>query len=108
MESCADPSIIHADQPGDTYWYIYCTTDPLNDQDKDPSGDFNFHLIPMLRSHDLVNWTYMGDAFSAKPAWVDSERRACGRPISGSSTASTISTTPPPTPACRAAAAPSA
>jgi arabinan endo-1,5-alpha-L-arabinosidase len=68
--SCADPSIIHADQPGDSYWYIYCTTDPLNDNDKDPNGNFNFHLIPMLRSYDLVNWTYMGDAFSAKPSWV--------------------------------------
>ncbi len=67
VESCADPTIIHAQ---DTYWYIYCTTDPLNDNDK-TGGNFNFHLIPMLRSADLVNWTYMGDVFSAKPAWVD-------------------------------------
>jgi arabinan endo-1,5-alpha-L-arabinosidase len=71
QESCADPSIIHAQQPNDTAWYIYCTTDPLNGEDKNPSGGFNFHLIPMLRSYDLVNWTYMGDAFAAKPAWVD-------------------------------------
>lgn len=67
--SCADPSIIHAQ---DSYWYIYCTTDPLNDNDRDPNGNFHFHLIPMLRSYDLVNWTYMGDAFSAKPPWVAS------------------------------------
>jgi arabinan endo-1,5-alpha-L-arabinosidase len=70
QESCADPSIIHAEQPGDTAWYIYCTTDPLNGEDKNPSGDFNFHLMPMLQSYDLVNWTYMGDVFAAKPAWV--------------------------------------
>jgi len=70
VESCADPTILHGQAP-DTYWYMYCTTDPLNGSDK--TGDsFNFHLIPMLRSSDLVNWTYMGDAFSAKPAWVAS------------------------------------
>jgi arabinan endo-1,5-alpha-L-arabinosidase len=70
VESCADPSIIKGQQPGDTYWYIYCTTDPLNGEDRDPQGNFIFHLIPMLRSSDLVNWTYMGDAFAARPAWV--------------------------------------
>ena len=67
VESCADPTIIHAQ---DSYWYIYCTTDPLNDNDK-TGGNFNFHLIPMLRSSDLVNWTYMGDAFATRPAWLD-------------------------------------
>src|SRR6266498_4297464 len=70
VESCADPSILHGQTPGDNYWYMYCTTDPLNDADKTGS-DFNFHLIPVLRSSDLVNWTYMGDAFSTRPAWVD-------------------------------------
>jgi arabinan endo-1,5-alpha-L-arabinosidase len=67
VESCADPTTIYA--PEEQYWYMYCTTDPLNDEDK--NGDnFNFHLIPILRSSDLVNWTYMGDAFSARPGWV--------------------------------------
>ena len=70
MGSCADPSIIYGQ---DHYWYIYCTTDPLNDQDHDPNGSYHFHLIPMLRSYDLVNWTYMGDAFSARPPWVASD-----------------------------------
>src|SRR6476469_6744918 len=73
VESCADPSIIHGQQPGDMAWYIYCTMDPLNDQDHAPGGGFNFHMIPMLRSYDLVNWTYMGDAFSARPGWVADE-----------------------------------
>jgi arabinan endo-1,5-alpha-L-arabinosidase len=69
VESCADPTIIKGQTAGDSYWYMYCTTDPLNGNDK--IGDnFNFHLIPMLRSSDLVNWTYMGDAFSARPGWV--------------------------------------
>src|SRR5512132_1094585 len=72
VESCADPTIIRGQTPGDNDWYMYCTTDPLNGNDK-TGGDFNFHLIPMLRSPDLVNWTYQGDAFTAKPAWVASD-----------------------------------
>jgi arabinan endo-1,5-alpha-L-arabinosidase len=71
VENCGDPSLIRGQTPGDNYWYMYCTTDPLNDQDKTGSN-FNFHLIPMLRSLDLVNWTYMGDAFSARPSWATS------------------------------------
>src|SRR5215211_8561863 len=72
VESCADPTITRGQTAGDNYWYMYCTTDPLNDNDK--TGDnFNFHLIPMLRSLDLVNWSYQGDAFSTKPAWVASD-----------------------------------
>lgn len=70
VESCADPSVIRGQTPGDTNWYMYCTTDPLNNADRDANNNFNFHLIPMLRSTDLVNWTYMGDAFSARPDWV--------------------------------------
>lgn len=69
VESCADPTIIRGQTTGDNYWYMYCTTDPLNDNDR-TGGSFNFHLIPMLRSLDLVNWTYQGDAFSSRPAWV--------------------------------------
>jgi len=66
VESCADPSIIYGN---DGYWYMYCTTDPLNGNDK-IGNNFNFRLIPILRSSDLVNWTYEGDAFSARPGWV--------------------------------------
>src|SRR3954452_10573385 len=67
VESCADPSIIRA-QDGD--WYVYCTTDPLNDQDVDSAGAPRFHLIPILRSYDLVHWRYAGDAFAGRPDWV--------------------------------------
>ena len=70
VESCADPSIIRGQAPGDNYWYMYCTTDPLNGDDR-TNGNLNFHLIPMLRSSDLVNWTYMGDAFTTRPDWID-------------------------------------
>lgn len=72
VESCADPSVIFAsdyEQEAGGVWYMYCTADPLNDEDK--TGDnFNFRLIPMLSSTDLVNWTYRGDAFAARPSYA--------------------------------------
>jgi arabinan endo-1,5-alpha-L-arabinosidase len=70
VQDCPDPSIIHGQKTGDTFWYMYCTTDPLNDSDKDASGNFRFHLITMHKSPDLVHWTYAGDVFSARPAWA--------------------------------------
>lgn len=70
VESCADPAIIHSQRPGDASWYLYCTTDPLNTRDRLPDGSLNYHLIPTLRSADLVHWTYAGDAFPARPPWV--------------------------------------
>ncbi|MDB5081071.1 MAG: arabinan endo 5-alpha-L-arabinosidase [Chloroflexi bacterium] len=69
VESCADPSIIRSRNTGDNNWYIYCTTDPLNDEDR-TGPDLNFHFMPILRSSDLVNWTYVGDVFTARPSWV--------------------------------------
>jgi arabinan endo-1,5-alpha-L-arabinosidase len=73
VDSCADPTVIHGQQPGDTTWYMYCTTDPLNDEDLDASGELNFHRVPTMTSEDLVNWTYVGDAFDTLPTWADPE-----------------------------------
>ncbi len=70
VESCADPSIIRGSTPGDKAWYLYCTTDPLRG---DVTGNLIFHLIPMYKSTDLVNWTYQGDVFSARPSWVSAD-----------------------------------
>ena len=79
VDSCADPTVIQG-QDGETLngqqvWYLYCTTDPLNDEDVDASGDPIFHRIPTMVSTDLVNWTYVGDAFPLDggdiPAWID-------------------------------------
>ena len=78
VDSCADPTVIKG-QDGETLngeqvWYMYCTTDPLNDEDVDADGNPVFHRIPTMRSTDLVNWTYVGDAFPADggdiPAWI--------------------------------------
>ncbi len=70
VESCADPTVLRGQQPGDHFWYMYCTTDPLNDQDTAGSGDVEFHPIPMMRSRDLVNWKYLGDALPDPPSWA--------------------------------------
>ncbi len=68
VESCADPTVIYG-QEGEGRWYLYCTTDPLNDDDRMGDGSFRFHLIPMLSSADLVHWVYEGDAFDGRPSY---------------------------------------
>ncbi|MDP9219955.1 MAG: family 43 glycosylhydrolase, partial [Actinomycetota bacterium] len=70
VESCADPTVFRSQTAGDNHWYMFCTSDPLNDADK-TGTDFNFHNIPMMRSLDLVHWTYVGDAFMSLPALAD-------------------------------------
>jgi arabinan endo-1,5-alpha-L-arabinosidase len=70
VENCPDPTVIRGAQPGDTAWYMYCTSDPLNDQDKDTAGKYRQHFIPMLKSSDLVEWAYVGDAFASPPAYA--------------------------------------
>jgi arabinan endo-1,5-alpha-L-arabinosidase len=70
VESCADPVVLRGRQAGDPYWYMYCTTDPLNDEDLDSAGNLNFHKVPMMRSRNLVDWTYVGDAFETNPSWA--------------------------------------
>lgn len=69
-ENCPDPSIIRSQTPGDPHWYLYCTSNPLNDADVDENGEYNYHLINVHRSLDLVNWTYIGDAFTEQPSWA--------------------------------------
>jgi arabinan endo-1,5-alpha-L-arabinosidase len=79
VDSCADPMVIQGQDgemiDGEQVWYMYCTTDPLNDEDVDANGAPIFHRIPMNVSTDLVNWTYVGDAFPLDggdlPAWID-------------------------------------
>jgi arabinan endo-1,5-alpha-L-arabinosidase len=71
VENCPDPAIIRGQKPGDTYWYLYCTSNPLHDGDRDEAGQEIFHLITMHRSENLVDWTYVGDAFTAQPDWAD-------------------------------------
>lgn len=55
----ADPSVIEA---ADGYFYAYATED-------DWGGSNGLHIVPIIRSNDLVNWTYVSNVFSQKPGW---------------------------------------
>jgi arabinan endo-1,5-alpha-L-arabinosidase len=72
IESCADPMVLRGQEQGDAYWYMYCTTDPLNDADLNAEGKLVFRKIPQLRSLDLINWEYVGDAFQSVPRYAAS------------------------------------
>lgn len=56
----ADPSVVKDASLG--YFYAYGTEDYWN-------TDKKVHLVAIIRSKDLVNWTYVGDAFTSKPSW---------------------------------------
>ena len=69
VENCPDPTIIRG-PAGDDAWYLLCTADPLNSQDRNTAGEYREHLIATLRSTNLVDWTYVGDAFTERPTWA--------------------------------------
>ena len=58
----ADPSAVRAD---DGTFYAYGTEDNWHDGE-------GFRPIPIVKSEDLVNWEYVGEAFETKPEWKDS------------------------------------
>jgi len=70
VDSCADPVVLRGQGADDRYWYLYCTTDPLGDADLDESGGLRFHPVPMLRSRNLTQWEYVGDALPEPPSWA--------------------------------------
>jgi len=53
----ADPTVVKAD---DGYFYAYGTEDYWEGKD---------HLVAVIRSKDLVKWSYLNDAFNTKPVW---------------------------------------
>ncbi|WLD92798.1 family 43 glycosylhydrolase [Alkalihalobacillus sp. AL-G] len=55
----ADPSIVKA---GDGYYYAYGTEDAWGEKTKPK-------LIPIVRSKNLTEWEYVGEAFNEKPSW---------------------------------------
>ena len=62
-DTFADPSVIRGK---DGWWYSYGTSDPLR------QGERVAHRIPMAKSRNLVDWEYVGDAFSPAnmPTWA--------------------------------------
>ncbi len=68
-DTFADPAVIRGK---DGWWYAFGTTDPLRE------GEGERHLLPISRSDDLVDWEYVGDAFTEEtiPAWADTKVNA--------------------------------
>ena len=71
--SCPDPAVMSEVLKGVNVWYLYCTGDPLNSNDKNADGSLKNHYIATWRSIDLIHWTYDGDVFPADPAWIGVE-----------------------------------
>ena len=67
--NCADP-VITKGVGEDRHWYLYCTTDAIDESERTAGGDPVQHLVPTYRSTDLVDWTYTGDAFTQRPSWM--------------------------------------
>jgi arabinan endo-1,5-alpha-L-arabinosidase len=58
----ADPSIIKAE---DGYFYAYGTEDAWGEESQTK-------LVPIVRSSNLLDWEYIGEAFEKKPNWKGS------------------------------------
>lgn len=56
----ADPTIIK--DPASEYFYAYGTEDYW-------TSDQKSHIVAVVKSKDLVNWSYVNDAFNSKPTW---------------------------------------
>ena len=59
-----DPNLVKA---ADGFFYAYSTQANWK---RDTLAD-SAHIIPILRSKDLMNWTYVGDALKSKPTWKE-------------------------------------
>lgn len=68
--SCPDPAIIKEFEDSFDVWFLYCTGDPLNSNDKDANGNLKNHLISSYASVDLIHWLYIGDVLRQIPAWM--------------------------------------
>ncbi|TBN57220.1 arabinan endo-1,5-alpha-L-arabinosidase [Glaciihabitans arcticus] len=68
--NCADPDVLRGPGKKQVTWYLYCTSDVIDESEVDGSGDPVFHNIPMYTSTDLIEWSYVGDAFPIKPSWI--------------------------------------
>jgi arabinan endo-1,5-alpha-L-arabinosidase len=76
VDSCADPTVLRGRQGANAHtWYMYCTTDPLNDEETAGTATPTFHSVPTMQSRDLVHWTYVRDALPTRPAWAAATAR---------------------------------
>ena len=70
VESCPDPSVLRGRGRYAARWYMYCTTNPLNDSETSRPGAPISHRLPMLVSRNLVNWSFVGSALPGRPEWA--------------------------------------
>ncbi|WP_400996563.1 family 43 glycosylhydrolase [Agromyces sp. GXQ0307] len=71
VDTFPDPAMIRGK---DGAWYAYGTTNPIFNS----SGEAGEHILPVLRSADLVDWEYVGDVYPAdepKPGYWASGTR---------------------------------
>jgi arabinan endo-1,5-alpha-L-arabinosidase len=81
VENCADPTVTKAkNADGEWRWWMYCTKDPRNDADRQEGNpdEYEFQLIPIYSSKNLVDWRHRGNVFQPEdaegdnyPDWVD-------------------------------------
>jgi arabinan endo-1,5-alpha-L-arabinosidase len=70
VENCPDPSVLRGRGRYGDRWYMYCTSDPLNDRETSGPGGIVFHRLPTLVSRDLVHWRFVGSALPGRPTWA--------------------------------------
>lgn len=63
VDAFSDPTVIRGQ---DGYWYAYASQTVMRKDNTDGA-----HVLPMMRSTNLVDWTYIGDVFTAAnaPTW---------------------------------------
>lgn len=61
VDTFPDPAMIRGK---DGAWYAYGTTNPIFNS----KGEKGEHILPILRSTDLVDWKYVGDVYPADAA----------------------------------------
>ncbi|GAB2853529.1 hypothetical protein GCM10022221_61270 [Actinocorallia aurea] len=64
VDTLPDPTMIKAK---DGYWYAYGTTNAVFIE----QGDDRERILPVVRSADMVHWTYVGEVFpfAQRPSW---------------------------------------
>lgn len=71
VDTFPDPAMIHGK---DGAWYVYGSSNPIFNS----SGEDFEHILPIMRSTNMVTWEYVGDIYSAdeaKPAyWSEGTR----------------------------------
>jgi arabinan endo-1,5-alpha-L-arabinosidase len=86
VEGCADPAVTRGYGAYAKYWYMYCTSDPLNDAATSGRGAPVFTRLPTMRSRDLVHWAFVNSALPGKPSWAGSKAKLWAPDVVYSST----------------------